>query len=99
MLDTDGGRAPSAVARRAYDLADALLRERDAREGDVYEGEGGLFDEGDPRLDAPAHDPSWEVEPRWSRQDRASLDERLSRLGPGLAAVRPSDEADERTGS
>ena len=97
MLDTHGGLG--AVARRAYDLAEALMQERVARDDGVQQGEETLVQGDDPRLEAPPHDPAWEVEPRWSRDDRATLEERLSRLGPGLAAVRPIGEADERTGS
>lgn len=104
MLDTQGGLASGAVARRAYDLAEALLRERHARDvgahgEDVALIEPDLGEGDDPRIDALPHDPSWEVEPRWSRQDRASLEERVERLGPGLAAVRPAADVDERTGT
>lgn len=98
LLDAGGDGGTAAIARRAYDLAEALLRERVARDFDERDG-AGLVGRTDPRLDAPPHDPAWEVEPRWSRADRASLEDRLARLGPGLAAVRPSDVPDERTGT
>lgn len=99
MIDTHGDLGAGVVARRAYDLAEALLHERHHREVGFHEAADELVEHGDPRLDAPPHDPAWEVEPRWSRPDRASLDQRLDRLGPGLAAVRPITDADERTGS
>ena len=53
----------------------------------------------DPRANDVPHDPSWELEPRWSAADRArlakaraKLEEERAKLGPGLAVTRPSDE-------
>ena len=42
----------------------------------------------------PSHRPEWEVEPRWSLDDRRAL-ERAAR--PGLASTRPKDDAARKT--
>lgn len=104
----DDGQPPWAVARRAYDLAEALIAERAWREAvdDPASEEPSellmFVEAGDPRLDAPPHDPRWEVEPRWSERDRARLTARLAERehsGPGLASARPEADPSERTGT
>ena len=60
----------------------------------------------DPRANDVPHDPAWELEPRWSAADRerlakarAKLEEERAKVGPGLAAVRSSeDESESKTG-
>jgi hypothetical protein len=108
MVDRQGSspraERPDVVARRAYDLADALLRERAGRERATFgsEPEWGLVESTEPRLETPPHHPSWEVEPRWSDRDRARLQARLAEHrhdGPGLASTRPDADGDERTGT
>lgn len=104
--------SPPEVARRAYAIADAMLLERDgatpeaitaAREDDLDRGgaiEGGVargaIDPG------PPHDPGWEIEPRWTREDARRRDRAIARhdeRGPGLASARPPlEEDDAKTG-
>jgi hypothetical protein len=44
------------------------------------------------RYDAPPHDPSWELEPRWSAEDRARCEARKALLNaPGLASAKSAD--------
>ena len=94
---------PREVARRAYAIADAMLRERVYQPANVAElyDDSGIPEASDPRwLDAP-YDPRWEVEPRWSLDDAARRDERIaaSDNGPGLVNARPPrEEKDKRTG-
>ena len=87
----------SEVARRAYAIADAMLRERAASAEDQEVSIEAEIDVVDPRLESPPHDPRWEVEPRWSLGERARRAQRAAERdapkGPGLATAKP-DGAD-----
>ncbi len=91
---------PREVARRAYAIADAMLRERidEPATAERYD-DSGIPEASDPRwLDEP-YDPRWEVEPRWSLDDAARRDERIAGRGPGLVNTRPArDDEEKRTG-
>lgn len=90
--------SPRAIAVRAYATADALVRER-AEPARLDLDVDGPIELGAEDL-APPHDPRWELEPRWSEDDRARRDRAVARhdaAGPGLAATRPSaPDAEER---
>ena len=82
----DGRRSRAEIAARAYDIAEALLQERHAREGGGHRA----------LVEALPHHPSWEVEPRWSLADvRAAAAKHAARsraaVGPGLARVQPCE--------
>jgi hypothetical protein len=83
--------APSEVARRAYALADAMVRERAYEYEDHSHEVSGIPEAEDPRYGDPPHDPSWELEPRWARADVQHRDARAT--GPGLASARPTTKA------
>jgi hypothetical protein len=81
---------PAEIARRAYAVADAMLYER---------AEPAWLDEDEvvEPFEALAEDErqaSWELEPRWSREDLAALEAR--RAGPGLAKPAPDAAGGQR---
>jgi hypothetical protein len=97
---------PEEIARRAYDLAEALLRERAHRIDhdeqaallDEHRAATILLDEPMPELDEeeldlePPYDPSWDLEDRL-----ASEPAHASRPpGPGLARTAPEAAETER---
>jgi hypothetical protein len=52
--------------------------------------------------EAERDDPSWELEPRWSRADRARRDAAVARHdrehAPGVVPVRPTPLPEEKSG-
>jgi hypothetical protein len=97
MATADPASDHETLARRAYQLATALQDERRLRDiAFVPTMEHDLFDAD---LEGRDNDPRWELEPRWSAEDRARLagSHRGAEPGPGLAAAKPArDEDDER---
>ena len=91
---------PEEIARRAYDLAEAMLSER-ARRIDAEEARAIMMESRDESLGAPppeslydedmeplwlepAYDPSWDIDPRWSAEPAR----------PGLARTQPEIATD-----
>lgn len=88
------------IARRAYDLAEAMLAER-ARRIDLDEQRAlaevphaapqPLLDEPmEAYEDEPPYDPSWDLDARWSAEPISS------RPGPGLARTQPPAPEEDR---
>lgn len=96
----DAFQNPEEVARRAYDLAAAMLAERarriDAEEARAIQLEPRLesWPEVDEELDSrwlePPYDPSWDLDPRWS-EEPSRPDAEQER--PGLARTQGNEEA------
>ena len=97
------------IARRAYDLAEAMLGER-ARRVDAGEGSfhGALLDAPEPLIEPdpgyegdldpswlePPYDPSWDMDTRWSA-DPSPVEIAARPSGPGLARTVPEEVGDE----
>jgi hypothetical protein len=98
---------PGELARRAYDVAEAMIAERarriDADEARAISFHPALLDppvdyvDYDEELDPgwePPYDPSWDIEERWSGGAESSRPP-----GPGLARTIPEvEERKERSG-
>jgi hypothetical protein len=96
----DAFQDPEDIARRAYNLAEAMLSERarrlDAEEALAIQLEPRLDpmprvdEELEPRwLEAP-YDPSWDLDPRWG-EEPPRTDAEQER--PGLARTQANEEA------
>jgi hypothetical protein len=94
---------PAQIARRAYDMAEALLAERarriEADEARALADEAALvafdplfdLDAVDPDLLEPPYDPTWDIDDARSVEEIAKEPDRA---GPGLVRARsPNDEA------
>src|SRR5689334_3123400 len=90
------------IAKRAYDLAEAMLAERarriDAEERRAIETESApgsldaFLDQLEPETPswlAEPYDPSWDIEPRWSAEGSQDTSARPS--GPGLSRTVPPE--------